>query len=486
MLRAKRPSDLAPGGHPKARYAAPVATSASESSDSLSLDSLARRVDAGDIDTVLVAFTDLYGRMMGKRCDARFFLDEVARDGTHACDYLLTVDMAMEPIAGYTFANWEAGYGDFHLVPDLDTLCEATWLDRSAIVQCDVHDTRTHALVDVAPRSLLRAQLDRAAGLGFRAMGASELEYYIFEDSYAAATERGFAGLRPANPYLEDYHLGSTRRHERLHGPVRAHLRRAGIPVETTKGEWGRGQHELNVRYAEALTMADRHVLLKRCLKDVADDLGLSVTFMAKPHADAAGSSCHVHLSLWRDGQNAFAGDQAFDDVRGSDVFGHFLAGWITHAHELMAIYAPTVNAYKRFVAGSWAPTRLAWSHDNRTAGFRIVGSGQSLRIECRIPGADCNPYLVFAASLASGLDGIARRLAAPPAFRGDMYGASDLVAVPTTLRDAIAGLQASAFAREAFGDRFVDHYLHFLRTEQHAFDAAVTDWERGRYFEQI
>ncbi|TPV94658.1 MAG: glutamine synthetase [Myxococcales bacterium FL481] len=463
-----------------------MATSPNSQSAPLGLEALARQVDSGDIDTVLVAFTDLYGRMMGKRCDARFFLDEVVPGGMHACDYLLTVDMNMEPVPGYQFANWERGYGDFHLVPDLGTLCEARWLRRSAIVQCDVHDPADHTRVALAPRSLLRAQLDRAAQMGFDVMGASELEYFIFEDSYAEAGSRGFAQLTPANPYLEDYHLGSTRRHERLHGPVRQHLRAAGIPLETTKGEWGRGQHELNVRYADALTMADRHVLLKRCLKDVADDLGLSVTFMAKPHADAAGSSCHLHLSLWRDGQNLFAGEQSFDGVRGSSTFGHFLAGWLRHAAELTPMYAPTVNSYKRYRTGSWAPTRLAWSPDNRTAGFRVIGSGPSLRVECRIPGADCNPYVAFAAALASGLDGIEGQLPAPAAFRGDMYQAQDLPAVPSSLPEATQGFAHSGFARAAFGDAFVDHYTHFLRTEQAAFDSAVTDWERGRYFEQI
>src|SRR5581483_2960148 len=259
-----------------------------------------------------------------------------------------------------------------------------------------------------------------------------------------------------------------------------------GVPVESTKGEWGLGQHELNVRYADALEMADRHCLLKQCVKEVADQLGMSVTFMAKLAHDRAGSSCHVHLSLWRDGQNAFAGDGDLGGIRCSDAFRWFLGGWIAHVPELMVLYAPTVNSYKRYQAASWAPTRLAWSHDNRTAGFRIVGSGASLRIECRLPGADANPYLAFAAALASGLDGIARRTEPPPMFSGDAYAARDIARVPATLREATDLFAGSEFARAALGADVVEHYAHFFRSEQAAYDAAVTDWERRRYFERI
>jgi len=330
---------------------------------------------------------------------------------------------------------------------------------------------------------LLRRQIERAAALGYTAMAGSELEYYLFGDSYRAAMEKSWRGLQPAGWYLEDYHMLQGARTEPFHGEVRRALRDSGVPVETSKGEWGRGQHELNVRYAEVLEMADRHVVFKQCLKEIADRQGVSVTFMAKPWEDQAGSSCHLHLSLWRGTKAAFAGRRGNE---GSTVFRQFLAGWIAHAAELMVCYAPTVNSYKRYQSASWAPTRLAWSHDNRTAGFRIVGHGEHLRIECRLPGADCNPYLAYAAALASGLDGIERGLEPPPAFKGDMYGAAELPRVPATLRDATALFGQSGFARAAFGDEMVDHYLHFFRSEQQAYDAAVTDWERQRYFERI
>jgi len=258
------------------------------------------------------------------------------------------------------------------------------------------------------------------------------------------------------------------------------------VPVESSKGEWGRGQHELNVCYADVLEMADRHAIYKQCLKEVADRQGKSVTFMAKPDAGEAGSSCHIHLSLWRGGKAAFPGRRKLGPAECSDTFRYFLAGWIAHAAELMPFYAPTINSYKRYQSASWAPTRLAWSYDNRTAGFRIVGSGPALRIECRIPGADCNPYLAYAAALASGLDGIERKLEPPPEFSGDMYTAGKLPRVPPTLRDASGLFENSRFARAALGDEVVNHYAHFYRSELEAWDAAVTDWERQRYFERI
>ncbi len=452
----------------------------------LTREELCARVEADEIDTVLVVFPDLYGRLMGKRFDAEFFLAEGVEHGTHACDYLLTVDMEMTPVAGYRFANWERGYGDFHLAPDLGTLRVAAWLPKTAFVLCDLLDVRSHALVAVAPRSILRAQLARLAEAGYTAQAASELEYYLFRDSYRDAAKKGYAGLEPAGWYLEDYHALQGTREEPFTQAVRRHLRDSGVPVENSKGEWGLGQHELNVRYAEALAMADRHVVYKQCLKEVADAQGLSVTFMAKPYADRAGSSCHVHLSLWSGGKNAFAGERELGPVRGSDPFRWFLGGFLAHANEVMPFYAPTVNSYKRFQAGSWAPTRLAWSYDNRTAGFRVVGGGPSLRIECRIPGADCNPYLAFAAALASGLDGIAQKLEPPAMFAGDMYKAVELERVAASLRDATDVFEKSAFARAAFGAEVVEHYAHFFRTEQEQYDKAVTDWERQRYFERI
>ncbi|HVL36391.1 MAG TPA: glutamine synthetase family protein [Burkholderiales bacterium] len=444
----------------------------------LTPEALRGMVASGEIDTVVAGFTDHYGRLMGKRFDAEMFVDEVAKSGGHACDYLLTVDMEMEPVPGYAFANWELGYGDVHMAPDLSTLRLASWLEKSAFVICDVKSEKTHELVPVAPRSILRRQVEAAKEAGFSAHAATELEHYLFRTSYRDAAREDFRNLEPAGWYLEDYHILQGTRTESFHAAARRHLRRSGVPVETSKGEWGRGQHELNIRFAEALDMADRTVVFKQCLKELAEAAGMSVTFMAKFAADGAGSSCHLHLSLWKDGSNAFAADE--------DTFRHFLGGWLAHVPDVMVFYAPTVNSYKRYVDASWAPTRLAWSHDNRTAGFRVVGKGAGLRIECRIPGADCNPYLALAASLASGLEGIASRTEPPAAFAGDIYTARNLPRVPYTLSQAVDAFEKSDFAKRAFGADVVEHYAHFYRTEAAAFDRAVTDWERRRYFERI
>jgi glutamine synthetase len=452
----------------------------------LTLDELDHLVQAGAIDTVLVQFTDHYGRFMGKRFDAEFFVDDVHRHGSHACNYLLTVDMEMEPVPGYAFANWERGYGDFHLVPDLNTLRVASWLDRTALVLCDVENEREHALTPVAPRSILRKQIDAMDALGYTAKAASELEYFLFDDSYRDAHNKNYHNLTPAGWYIEDYHMLQGAREEAFNGAVRRHLKASGIPVENSKGEWGLGQHELNVRYAEVLEMADRHAIYKQCFKEVADAMGISVTFMAKFAPDRAGSSSHIHLSLWQEDRNIFAGEEQFGPVQCSPEFRWFLGGWLKHVPDMMVFYAPTINSYKRYQAGSWAPTRIAWSHDNRTAGFRVVGSGKTLRIESRIPGADCNPYLAFAAALASGLDGIRNQIEPPLNFEGDVYQAQQLPRVPHTLRDATDLLEESDFARATLGNDVVDHYVRTFRTEQAAFDNAVTDWERRRYFERI
>ncbi len=452
----------------------------------LTLAQLVDEVNRGAIDTVLAVFTDHYGRFMGKRFDAEFFVEETARSGTHGCDYLLTVDMEMEPVPGYRFANWERGYGDFHLVPDLQTLRIASWLDRTALVLCDIEDEQRHTLVEVAPRSILRRQIEQATQNSYGVMAASELEYYIFQESYKDAARKGHQDLDPASWYIEDYHVLQGTREEAFNGAARRHLKQSGVPVENSKGEWGLGQHELNVRYSDVLTMADRHVIYKQCLKEIADQMGISVTFMAKYAASGAGSSSHIHLSLWTDGKNAFAGDQKIGPVDGTDTFRWFLGGWLHHLPAVMVFYAPTINAYKRYQAGSWAPTRIAWSHDNRTAGFRVVGHGNSLRIECRVPGADCNPYLAYAAALASGLDGIANQIEPPAVFQGDIYAAQHLPHVPKSLREATELFAQSEFTQRVFGADVVEHYTQVYRVEQAAFDNAVTDWERKRYFERI
>ena len=446
-------------------------------------EELRHAVSADEIDTVMVAFTDHYGRLLGKRFDADFFLEDGLVNGTHSCNYLLTADMEMEPVPGYRYASWEQGYGDFHLVPDMSTLCVAGWTTRTALVLCDVVDDEAGANVAVAPRSILRRQLARLEGYGRRAMTASELEFFVYRDSFRQANSKGYEGLEPAGYYIEDYHLLQGARVESYIGEVRRALRRTGIPVENSKGEWGHGQHELNVRFADALAMADRHTIMKHGMKELAESLGSSITFMAKPKTDEAGNSCHIHLSLWDQTAeaNSFVG---VDEP--SDEFRWFLGGWMAHVNDFMVCYAPTINSYKRYVDGSWAPTRIAWSKDNRTAGFRIVGSGQSLRIECRIPGADCNPYLAYAATIASGLAGIESQIEPPECFEGDAYQAQSLPRVARSLEQAVDAFASSNVARRAFGDDVVDHYAHFHRVEVDSFAASVTDWERRRYFERI
>lgn len=452
----------------------------------LTIDELKEKIEKKKIHTVIVAFTDHYGRLMGKRFDADFFLCSAVDDGTHACDYLLTTDMEMEPTPGYQMANWELGYGDFHLVPDMDTLRMATWLKKTAVVLCDVKNNKSHLPTPQAPRSILHKQVQQASEMGYDSMAASELEYYLFDQSYRSAFDQNYHNVQPSGWYLEDYHIMQGSRIEKFTAKARRHLKKSGVPVENSKGEWGLGQHELNVHYADTLTMADRHVIYKQCLKEIADQMGLSVSFMAKYHEERAGSSCHIHMSLWKNGQNIFDGDETLGPIKCSEEFRWFLGGWIAHVPDVMPFYAPTINSYKRYTDGSWAPTRLAWSHDNRTGGFRIVGSGSSLRIECRIPGADCNPYLAFAASLASGLDGITHKIEPPEIFVGDIYAAKHLPQVPRTLGESLDHFSKSDFAKKAFGQEVVDHYSNFYQKEIEAYDRVVTDWERKRYFERI
>ncbi|HEV7766313.1 MAG TPA: glutamine synthetase family protein [Thermoanaerobaculia bacterium] len=453
----------------------------------IDLRELKRLVEDGAIDTVLVVFPDMYGRLVGKRIVGRFFVEQ---SEIHACDYLLACDIDMDPVPGYQFTSWAKGYGDFRPVPDFKTLRVASWLDKTAMVLCDVYEEERDELVPFAPRGILRKQLARAAEQGYVAMGASELELYVFKDSYEEIAKKGFINIEPIGRLIEDYHIFQGTKEEFLIGDIRRHLERSGIPVESSKGEWGPGQQEIGLRYAELLEMADRHTIYKHAAKEIAWQHGKSVTFMAKWDERYAGSSCHIHASLWNpNGEPLFnpsaGGDEPLGPIRCSPLFRWFLGGWMKHIRELFPFFAPYPSSYKRYVAGSFAPTGIAWSYDNRTAGFRIVGHGSSLRIECRMPGADANVYLAFAATLAAGLDGIANRIEPPDAFEGDVYGAMNLPQVPHSLRESIEALEQSEFARAAFGDDVIEHYLHFFRTEQRKFDAVVTDWERKRYFEQ-
>jgi glutamine synthetase len=453
----------------------------------IDIDTLKRMVSDDEIETVIAAFPDMYGRLVGKRFAARYFVEDVIDHGMHACDYLLACDMEMDPVPGYAYTSWAKGYGDCRPVPDFETLRVASWLDKTALVICDVmHEEEEHQ-IPFAPRSILRAQVDNAAKAGYTAKCASELELYVFKDSYETVAQKNFVAIEPIGRIIEDYHILQGTKEEFLIGAIRSHLERSGVPVESSKGEWGPGQQEIGLRYAEPIEMADRHAIYKHAAKEIAWAAGHAVTFMAKWDERYAGSSCHIHMSLWdRKGDKPlFAGKDKLGDISCSSVFRWFLGGWMAHIRESFAFFAPYPSSYKRYVAGSFAPTGIAWSYDNRTAGFRIVGSGPSLRIECRAPGADANPYLAFALTLAAGLDGVKNKIEPPPAFEGDVYGARELPQVPHSLNESIAALEKSTWARETLGDDVVEHYLHFFRTEQRKFDSVVTDWERRRYFEQ-
>ena len=453
----------------------------------LDLRSLEALVRGGEIDTVLTVIPDGYGRLLGKRVVARHFLEHVARDGVNACIYLFTVDMEMEPLPGFKLTSWERGYGDMKLVPDLPTLRRIPWLPGTALVFCDVQ-SEDGELIEEAPRTVLKRQIARAAQAGYTVKTAAELELYCFRESFEAARARRYQGLTPVAGYLEDYHILQTSREEPLVRAIRNGMEAADVPVETSKGEWGKGQEEINLEYAEALEMADRTALYKHGAKEIAHQQGCSLTFMAKYDMGAAGSSFHLHSSLWdRGGKKAlFAGGDHGAPKTLPTLFGQWLAGQLTMARELAVFYAPTVNSYKRYQAGSFAPTRIVAGWDNRTCGFRLCGERSAFRVENRVPGADANPYLAFAATIAAGLHGIQSRLKPPKLYEGNAYEDGTLPQVPKTLREAIAELERSKVARAAFGDRVVDHYLHTAQLEQQAFDQAVTDWELMRNFERI
>jgi glutamine synthetase len=442
----------------------------------LTLSELEEAVGDGSIDTVVVAFTDMQGRLMGKRLHGEFFLEgDVAEEGVEGCNYLLALDMEMDPTPGYGIASWERGYGDFGLKPDMATLRRIPWLEATALVLCDVvwHDGSP---VNPSPRQVLKRQVERAAELGYTAKFGSELEFYLLKDSYEEAHAKHYRDLTPSVPYILDYHILATTYDEPLIRQIRNGMQGAGIRVETSKGEAWPGQQEINFRFDDAVTMADNHTIYKNGAKEIAHLNGQSITFMAKPDHTWIGNSCHIHSSLWRDGESAFAGE--------SDVFKQYLSGQIASLKELAIFLAPTINSYKRFAAGSWAPTTLAWGHDNRTCGFRIVGHGAGLRAETRIPGGDANPYLAFAALLAAGLNGVEQSLELPPPLEGNAYE-SDAERFPHSLREAIAALESGTMARAALGDDVVDHYLNYARTEQRLFDEAVTCYERERMFER-
>jgi glutamine synthetase len=447
----------------------------------LSLDDLRKEAESGTIDTVVTAFTDMQGRLVGKRIQADYFLDQVIDHGIEGCNYLLALDMEMDPVPGYEMANWEKGYGDFGIAPDMATLRRIPWLDRTALVLCDVvnHDG---APVVASPRQVLIAQYERAREMGYTPLFASELEFYLYKESYAEAHEKDYSALTPTIPYILDYHILATTMDEQYLGAIRRGMQAAGIPVEFSKGEAWNGQHEVNTRYADAVTSADRHTIYKNGVKEIAFLNGVSATFMAKPSEKDIGSSCHIHSSL----VDAASGKSAFvDDGEETDVFRHYLGGVRARIRQLALFVAPAVNSYKRYATESWAPTSISWGRDNRTCGFRIVGHGESLRVECRIPGADVNPYLGYAALLAAGLDGIERGTDPGPELIGNAYAEAEAEPFPSTLREAVDLWEGSAFAGATFGEDVWKHYLNYGRTEERLFDRVVTDYERRRMFER-
>jgi glutamine synthetase len=442
----------------------------------MNLTELRAGVDAGEIDTVLLALTDMQGRLQGKRLTARHFLAEVAEHGAEGCNYLLGVDVDMATVSGYELFSWERGYGDFVLRPDLDTLRPVPWQDGTAICLADVV-WEDGSDVAVSPRQILRRQLGRLAERGWSANAGTELEFIVFRDTYEEAWQKGYRGMVPANLYNVDYSLLGTARVEPLLRRIRNSMEAAGMLCEDSKGECNFGQHEVNFRYADALRTADEHAIYKNGVKEIAALEGMSVTFMAK-YDEREGNSCHIHFSLADDDGALFERDRP--------LFESFLAGQLAGLRELTLLLAPNVNSYKRFAAASFAPTAIAWGRDNRTCALRVVGHGPALRFENRVGGADLNPYMALSAIIAAGLHGVERELELGPVFEGNAYDATELPRVPGTLREARELFAASEIAREAFGEDVVAHYVNAADVELAAFDGAVTDWERFRGFERL
>jgi glutamine synthetase len=443
----------------------------------MTLDELKADIAAGGIDTVLLAMTDMQGRLQGKRLTAPWFLQSVVEHGAEACNYLLAVDVDMNTVDGYAMSSWERGYGDFELVPDLATLCRTTWLEGTALCLADIM-WLDHTPVVASPRQILRAQLDRLAERGWDAHAGTELEFMVFDTSYEDGWDSGYRNMTPANRYNVDYSMLGTARVEPLLRRIRNAMTDAGMVVEASKGECNFGQHEINFLFSDALRAADQHVIYKNAAKEMAAQEGKAITFMAK-YNEREGNSCHIHLSL-----RGSDGSIVFDEVEG--LFDSFLAGMLAGLRDLTLFLAPNVNSYKRYAALSFAPTTVAWGNDNRTCALRVVGHGASRRIECRVAGADVNPYLALSALIAAGLHGVDAGLELEPPLEGNAYEAGDRPRVPGTLRDARDLFAQSAIAREAFGQEVVDHYLNNARVELDAFDAAVTDWERFRGFERL
>ncbi|MFD3727353.1 glutamine synthetase family protein [Streptomyces sp. NPDC058671] len=447
----------------------------------LTVEELRALVASGEIDTVVLAFPDMQGRLQGKRFAAPFFLDEVLGHGSEGCNYLLAVDPEMNTVEGYEMSSWERGYGDFAMHPDLTTLRRLPWNEATAAVTADLAWGDGTPVV-AAPRQILRRQLERLAEHGLTAHVGTELEFIVFKDSYEHAWDANYRGLTPVNQYNIDYSVLGTGRVEPLLRRIRNEMTGAGLTVESAKGECNPGQHEIVFRYDEALVTCDQHAVYKTGAKEIAAQEGYSLTFMAK-YDEREGNSCHIHLSLQDgEGTNVMPGD---DEHGMSATMRHFLAGQLSALRDFSLLYAPNINSYKRFQPGSFAPTAVAWGHDNRTCSLRVVGHGRSTRFENRLPGGDVNPYLAVAAMVAAGLHGVEQQLELPPPCAGNAYTA-EYAHVPTTLREAAELWETSEIAKAAFGTEVVAHYRNMARVEQEAFDAAVTDWELRRSFERL
>jgi glutamine synthetase len=452
----------------------------------MSVDKLKDAIKAGNVDTVLVVFTDVQGRLQGKRVHGRYFRDEVLAHGTEGCNYLLAVDVEMNTVGGYRMSSWEQGYGDFVLRPDLSTLRPVSWISGTAMVQCDLLWLDGSPVVQ-SPRQILIAQADRAADMGFVAYAGTELEFMVFDHTYEQAWDAGYRDLTPSNRYNNDYSILGTSRVEPLLHDIRFHMDRAGLVVESAKGECNLGQHEIAFRYADVITTADQHVIYKTAAKEIAAKHEKALTFMAK-YDQREGNSCHIHLSLrGLGGELSFARepDGAPSADGRSPIFRSFLAGVLATMREFTLLYAPNINSYKRFQPDTFAPTAIAWGEDNRTCALRVVGRGAALRLENRVPGGDVNPYLALAGMLAGGLWGVELELPLEPALIGNAYTASR-ARVPTSLREARDAFATSVLARNAFGDEVVEHYVNAADVELAAFESAVTDWERVRGFERL
>jgi len=448
----------------------------------VTFDDLQTATSTGQIDTVLTCMVDMQGRLMGKRFHAEAFL-EIAEGETHCCNYLLATDLDMATPDGYAATSWSSGYGDYIMKPDLATLRRVPWLDGTALVLCDVLDHHSHAPVAHAPREILKRQVARAEAMGLTPIMATELEFFLFNGTPEEIARGGFQ-LQPISTYNEDYHIFQTSKEEPIMRPIRNHLRAMGIPVEGSKGEAEAGQEELNIKYADALATADHHTLAKHAIKEIAHQKGHSASFLAKWHHDRVGSAAHVHQSLWRDGHNAF--HDADRPLAKSQMLDHYLAGLLKYAADITVFLAPYVNSYKRFAKGTFAPTQTVWSVDNRTAAFRLCGDGtRGVRVECRTPGADMNPYLALAAMLAAGLKGIEEELPLPEPFSGDAYEGDEARHIPRTLRDARRALLDSDMLRDAMGEAVVTHYARAAEWELEDFNRVVTDYEVARGFEK-